>query len=78
MQAISDAKPGPQMQAISKLTTGGGVGGSLVKKEQGKDVVVHARADRADDPDQAKFIRLAIAELRRRHSRGDACRKAQP
>ena len=36
MQAISDEGGGPQMQAIYRLTTGGGAGGRLVKKEQSK------------------------------------------
>ena len=34
--SISAARPGRETTSISRLTTGGGAGGSLVKKEQGK------------------------------------------
>ena len=34
--SISAAQPGRETTSISRLTTGGGAGGSLVKKEQGK------------------------------------------
>ena len=35
-KAISTSRGGRESKSISRLTTGGGAGGSLVKKEQGK------------------------------------------
>ena len=63
MQAISDDRRWPAKQAISRLTTGGGAGGSLVKKEQGKVSWSTPMLTELTDADQVQVIRLAIAEL---------------